>query len=352
MYWKLPDGSEIGLSFDDLLSAVKLLYRSGTPHLIYDTDKIRSFYSNTRDWLEYDGPSGTVVAPYQLVADFRKGNAPKGWGSVKCVEPYQFPLVLEEHRAKMVAMFESAKKLPKGNRQSPRVKSFRFDESNILELTVQLAMYYDQVGTNLTLDQPFGSSFSSGIGIAKCVREWDMAHSSCPGVVPDLENSQLANTVGVAVGVTALDQFGQRQILKRLRDKKVAVYENQWHIPFSFALAWPDDLEPGESISISDFIRRDYGHELAEELPGIEPTDFESPRIIAFCRDMVRGGKPQFFFEIRSRLSINELQARIRSDGAEFRNKTDIVDGVGPSLSTELLAFGVLVGIPAKTVAS
>lgn len=207
-------------------------------------------------------------------------------------------------------------------------------------------MYYDQVGTNLTLDYPFGLSFANGMDAAKNVREWDMAHSPDPGIVPDLQDSQLANTVGVAVGVTAKDQFGQWQILKRLRDKHVAVYENQWHVPFSFALAWPEGFDPGEQMTISEFIRRDYGHELAEELRGIEASAFEPPRILAFCRDMVRGGKPQFFFEIRSRLTVEGLRARIRSDGAEYKNQTGVVDGVRSALSPELLAFAVLVGMP------
>lgn len=116
MYIRLSDGTEFGLTFDDLVRAGKLLLGNSTPHLVYDVDKIRSFYSNTQNWLTYDGPSGEVVTPYLLEADFRNGATPKNWGTVKCVEPYQFPLILEEHRTNMVAMFKSAKKLPGGER--------------------------------------------------------------------------------------------------------------------------------------------------------------------------------------------------------------------------------------------
>ncbi len=347
MYIKLPDGTEIGITFDDLVSAVKCLRRSSTSHLMYDNDKIQAYYSKTQQWLTCVRPKGQVItAPYQLVADYRVQSAPKDWGTVQCIEPFEFPRILEAHRTEMVSMFEAAKKLPKGNRQSARVQSYRLTEAGRLEIIVQRAMYYDQVGTNLTLDFPFKSEQASKLGGSRCVRDWDMSHSSAPGVVPDFQDSQLANTVGVAVGLTALDQFGQRLIVKRLRDKNVAVYQNQWHVPFSFALAWPEGLVPGESMSVSEFIRRDYGHELAQELPGLEPTDFDPPQLLAFCRDMVRGGKPQFFFEIRARHSVNELRTRIRSDGAEFLNQTDVVDSLRPPLSAELLAFAVLVGLP------
>jgi catechol 2,3-dioxygenase-like lactoylglutathione lyase family enzyme len=245
----------------------------------------------------------------------------------------------------MVSKFESEKKLGRGNRACPRVRSFSRNESGDLHLELQHAMYFDQVGTNLTLDHPFDQSICESGHETRNVREWDLLNGGGPMLLPPLNSSRLANTIGVAIGVTAKDQFGQRQILKRLRGGNVAVYENQWHVPFSFALAWPEGLEPGETLTLSELIARDYGYELAEELPGIEPTDFYPPRPLAFCRDMVRGGKPQFFYEIQSRLSVDELRSRVRSDGAEYKNQTGVVDGIRPELSPELLAFSVLVGM-------
>lgn len=348
MYVKLPDGTEIGVTFDDVLSSVKLLFKSSTALLNYDANSTQTYYSGTPSWLTYDGPFGKVVAPYVVVADYRKLSAPKDWGSVICTQPYEFPRVLEGHRAEMVRRLEKEGKLPKGNRPCPRVYDAQIEESGALKLIVQKAHYYDQVGTNLSLDFPFSSELIAKLGGSKCVRDWDMTNGLGNGLVPNLKDSQLANTVGVAVGVTAINQFGQRQILKRLRDRKVAVYANQWHVPFSFALAWPEGLDPHEKMSISEFIRRDYGHELAEELRGLEPTDFEPPQLLAFCRDMVRGGKPQFFFEIRSRLSVEQLHREIKSDDAEFRDQTEVVRGVQLGLSSELLAFAVLVGLPAQ----
>jgi hypothetical protein len=167
-------------------------------------------------------------------------------------------------------------------------------------------------------------------------------------LLPPLSSSRLANTIGVAVGVTAKDRFGQRQIIKRLRSGDVAVYEDQWHVPLSFALAWPEGFDTGETMTLSELISRDLGHELAEELHGLEPTDFEPPRPLAFCRDMVRGGKPQFFFEVRSRLSVDELRNRMRSDRAEFTSQTGVVESREPKLSPELLAFSMLVGMPSS----
>lgn len=341
-YIRFSDGTEIGVSVEDIIYALKNLFKRNTPHLIYDVDKIIGFYTNTLGWLTYTEPSGEVIkAPYTLEVDFRATNPEKHWGVVHCEIPYEFPNELLAYRTQMVSDFTAKGKLHKGNRACPRVKSFDLTSRGKLHLCVQRAMYFDQVGTNLTLDFPFNektlkSRFEN-------VRGWDLANGISPMVIPSFEQSKMANTIGIAVGITALDKFGKKQILKRMRTDNTAVYENQWHVPFSFALEWPDGFEPGERMTLSNMINRDYGHELAEEMPGIERSDFESPKLLAFCRDMIRGGKPQFFFEIRSRQPIETLQRQIRSDKVEYKNKTGIVEDLLPTLSPELIAFSLLV---------
>jgi hypothetical protein len=85
----------------------------------------------------------------------------------------------------------------------------------------------------------------------------------------------------------------------------------------------------------------DWGHELAQEL-GLEVSDFEPPRPLVFCRDMVRGGKPQFFFEIVSRKPLEELRRSIGSDESEYVGKIETAEALSKTYSPELLAFSVL----------
>lgn len=347
-YIKLPDGTEIGVSLEDIILAIKMLFRNNTLCLTYDADRIISFYAKNSKWLAVTLPAGELRVPYINEVDFRSFVPPKHWGTVSCVEPFEFPHELQAHRAKMVAKFEAEKRLKKGNRPCPRVRSFSQTESSEFHLEVQKAWYFDQVGTNLTLDYPFEQAMIINGAEVRTVRDWDLLNGGRPMLAPPLSSSRLANTIGVAVGVTANDQFGRRQIVKRLRSSEVAVYENQWHVPLSFALAWPEGFDPGETMTLSELIGRDFGHELAEELPGFEPTDFTPPRLLAFCRDMVRGGKPQFFLEVQSRLSLNEIQDRMPSDYAEFTSQTGVMDRLEPKLSPELLAFSILVGMPSS----
>lgn len=342
-YIKLHDFIEIGLSPEFIISGIKMLFQNSSPYLTYDVDKIITFYASTPRWLTLTGSFGEKIAPYICEIDFRSLEPPKHWGTVSCSEPFEFPRELQAHRAKMVDRFNAERKIKKGNLPCPRVRSFSRTESGELHLELQQARYFDQVGTNLTLDYPFEQAIVVKGGFeCRTVREWDLSNGGGPMLLPPFDSSRLANTIGVAVGVTAKNRFGERQIIRRLRSSDVAVYANQWHVPLSFALAWPEGFAPGETMTLRDLIGQDFGHELAEELPGFEPTDFESVKPLAFCRDMIRGGKPQFFLEAQSRLSVEDLQNRIRSDNAEFRKHIGVVEGTKHNLSPELLAFSLL----------
>ena len=342
-YLKLPDGTEIGVTLEDLTNSIKLLFTGSTPHINYNLGFITRFYAKEPTWLTAHTTRGDVVAPYVILFDYRDQAPDQAWGHVTVGSAYDFPKELLSHREAMVANFNREGKLSRGNRPCPRVLSFERGTDGLPVLTVHRAFYYDQVGTNLTPDEPLQPALKQGDITCASVRTWDLAQASCEERLPAFSASRLANTIGVAVGITVPDKYGRPQVLRRKRTKKVAVYEGQWHVPFSFALAWTETLRAGDSLNLAGLILPDYGHEFAEELRGFEITDFEPARPLAFCRDMVRAGKPQFFFEIRSRILIEDLKKRIGPDDLEYRGKVEVADGQAVEMSPELLAFSLLV---------
>ncbi|MEY8689387.1 MAG: hypothetical protein AB9M53_05855 [Leptothrix sp. (in: b-proteobacteria)] len=334
-----------GITTKDIKEAINWLKKNSTPYLNYNVELILKTYAKTPNILKSPKSFNSIKTPYVIEYDFRDRAVPNSLGIVNCIGFYEYPPELLPHRKAMVSIFAKEGRLKKGNLPCPRVKDFYITDSGELGLDIEQAAYYDQVGSNLTLDYPLQDRPQGVPDPCSTVREWDLHNSKGTMLLPKLQASRLANTIGVAVGITATDKFGQRQILKRKRGNKVAVYANQWHVPFSFAQEWDNRLVIGQSISLSEFIFRDYGHELAEELPGLATADFEPPRLLAFCRDLVRGGKPQFFIELHSNIPMEDLRSRIHSDDfAEYEDETGTVGSTQSGMSPELLAFSVLVG--------
>jgi hypothetical protein len=75
---------------------------------------------------------------------------------------------------------------------------------------------------------------------------------------------------------------------------------------------------------------------------GLEVSDFEPPRPLAFCRDLVRGGKPQFFFEMESRMLVDDLERKGGAENREYITAIQTADTNSTDYSPELLAFPLL----------
>lgn len=339
-YFKLPDGSEFGIAFGELLDLLKHLWQVKTSYLIYQ-NALETYTNRELAWLSLTTTKGNIIAPYTIEYDYRHVADHSAWGTVRVSEDFKFPVELISHKNDMVKRFDDDGKLGKGNRPCPRLSDFQIDGSGRPAFTIQRAFYFDQVGTNLTVDYPFLKEIRVSGESCSSVRAWDILQASVKGEPAPLASSRLANTIGIAVGVTAKDRKGRSYPLKRKRSETVAVYGGEWHVPFSFALAWSEMLKPGNELTLPNLIMQDWGHELAEEL-GLEVSDFEPPRPLAFCRDLARGGKPQFFFEMVSRKTLEDLRGAAGSDKSEFVGKIKAADQQIQNYSPELLAFSLL----------
>jgi hypothetical protein len=349
-----PSGTTIELSLSDFITLCDIIkqwypYRKNK-YLNYQTSYIEKEYSMTQmNWVEIRSEKEQVRAPYELVIDYRSWPKDKSWGYVDYIGEYSFPGELSDHKELMIKSFKREGKLQKGNNAMPRVKKVEFSKNGIPTFYIQRAYYHDQIGTNLSLDfQNYDSKeFLYKNKLAKTVRDWDRLQCGISNrKLPKLEQSVLANTIGVAIGISALNQEGFRVFLRRKRTNKVAVYPGMWHVPVSFALT-PNDLK-AKKKKLQDYIQYDLAAEITEEA-GLEPTDLSPIRPIAFCRDLVRGGKPQFFFEMEATIPFEEIRRKIKDKTGEYNNtlwhakEVNIRKKGERGFSPELLAYTMLI---------
>ena len=152
-------------------------------------------------------------------------------------------------------------------------------------LTVQRCRYSDGVKSNYAMDQ------LRGLFLAE--------YGHC---LPPLSDARLANGIGTAVVIfTATGPYLPR------RARGQAVYPAGYHCTASGEAVWNEEAEGFDEVFTANIYR-----ELEEEV-GLVPKDLDWIRPVGFCREFLRGGKPQFFFKGYTRLSAEELGERRRA---------------------------------------
>ena len=348
--YSTPSGDNVCIepTAQDLSYLLNLVPWKREDFLDYSLTEVSRHYNVP--WIKISTNKGEITAPYQLIHDYRQSTQKSNWGTAKITTDFEFPSALIPHRSKMVKIFEKKGLLKKGNSSCPRVASFQLLNS-APHFDLQRASYFDQVGTNLTLDYRLTAPLSSNNKVCTTIREWDISQAQIQNdSLPSFKQSLLANTIGVSIGITAKTKDGKQVILKRKRSSKVAVYANTWSTPFGFALSLEQDVVRNKIISIEDLIRRDYNHEFAEEL-SLQFSDFTPPKPIAFCRDLLRGGKPQFFLETKALIPFEELRKKLIDHSNEYRGsikitqEEDLKTQIDTRVSPEFKCFLILTSL-------
>ena len=348
------DGTwRIGITAEDLAwlaskrdSLASKLRGDHPAYIRYDLAHSAESYGD-QPWVEMSLPGSHLRVPYVILHDYRTAPTNATWGTADVRGQFQFPSDLLDHRHAMVDRFKAEDRLPKGDSICPRVADFSRDANGNPILSIERAWYTDQVGTNLTIDYPMRVPREMPRGICRTVREWDRAQGvDAARSLPSFQASKLANTIGVSIGVTCRSRDGRIALLQRRRAKNVAVYRNMWASPFGFAMSISKELSDG-AHDLRELISLDYGHEFAQEL-GLEHDSFSAPRAVAICRDLPRGGKPQFFFEITTDYSLEEIADKLGKSSAEYSSRVRRVDRVNPEddgneVSPELTCFLALI---------
>jgi hypothetical protein len=179
-------------------------------------------------------------------------------------------------------------------------------------LHVQPCCYSDGVRSNYAMDGP-GE-----------LRE--LLRSDYGARLPALHDTRLSNSVGTAIIV--FDSQGKPYLPRRA--PRQSVYPAGFHCTASGDAVWRDEGEMFE---------RQVCRELEEEA-GLTCADLDWIRVLALCREFLRGGKPQFFFAAQTSLPAEELAARRRKAiaGQIARGRQEILDEVLPELTEETAA--------------
>ncbi len=271
---------------------------SKSPTLSFDLQALRLSYSNAK-WI-------ANTLPYELIAsssDLADAGLDLKWEK----EPFELPLPLLSHQEHMINVFVEMKRLRRNmagkrdDQECPRILHY---EASNKRLVVQRAHYSQQVATNLSLDYELKEPLRGELGDS--IRKIDATYALlegklvkkpvAEGELRPLKESFLANTLGVCCLILCKD----KKTLWRARSEKNAIYQNQPHVPVSFA----QEIQSGAAAlprTLEELVLQDLPTEFLQET-GLEYGTFISKaRPIALCRDIYRAGKPQLFLFLDAR---------------------------------------------------
>jgi hypothetical protein len=179
-------------------------------------------------------------------------------------------------------------------------------------LRVQPCRYSDGLRSNYAMDGP---------GELR-----DILRADYGSRLPELSDPRLANAIGAAIVVFTPD--GKPYLPRRA--PRQSVYPAGYHCTASGDPIWCDE---------GAMFERQICRELEEEA-GLTRADLDWIRMLALCREFLRGGKPQFFFAAQTSLSPEELAERRRAAIAAqiARGRQEILDEVLTEWNTEAAA--------------
>jgi hypothetical protein len=165
---------------------------------------------------------------------------------------------------------------------------FRLAEYKAKTLCVQRCAYSDGIKSNYAMDGPADLR--------------TLLRAEYGAKLPPLFDARLANGIGTAVVVF---DAALRPYLPR-RAPRQSVFPGGYHCTASGETVWNDTAVTFEEIFTANICR-----ELEQEV-GLTAADLAWIRPVAFCREFLRGGKPQFFFVAQTLLGADELAMRRR----------------------------------------
>jgi hypothetical protein len=195
-----------------------------------------------------------------------------------------------------------------------RIDGYRISGRRLL-LQVQHATYFTQVRSSLILDYRHRLANGSVLSLR------DLFRQEYGQQLPPLSDQRLANTLGVSALIFCSSDDGLTPyLLTRTREVAVNDLGNEWHCTASGVA----ELRAFGSDP-SDFIEFSMRKELEEEV-GLVGEDLTALAPIAFCRELMRGGKPQFFYLGITRLPLSDLTRKLKGARRRAKRMGDIIE--------------------------
>lgn len=283
--------------------------------------------------IDSDGNKRVIQIPYLEIINFNKHPNTKITISCSEEEPlflqrkYVLPEILANATKKCI---ELVKKInPKTTDDPhPRLAALRRIGEDEYQCVLEETNYYTQISSNLSMDYPIDVDGHTTTMRTlereqhiKEMAEWgnskvgnDALHPRC---LTSLENSLLANVIGVSA-IWCMGDMSNSKFYLMPRNKKVGVYKNKLGMPSGDIESPRNQGNRFKEESLIEFLKWEIAREFAEET-GIRDInkDFEGYSInvnpdkikhetemeiipLALTREMLRGGKPQMFFLIKT----------------------------------------------------
>lgn len=167
-----------------------------------------------------------------------------------------------------------------------RVADLKKDEQgSTVQVRLQRSRYFDQVRTNLTLDYPL----TDGI---QTLRALDLSEDKN---LPPLNQSCLVNSLGVSA-IVWIHQGDKKLFFTKVRKPSEGVFERM--LGTVSGVVEPPTGRP--MTDLLEYAKEEISREMTAET-GIGQNHVERIIPLALCRELTRGGKPQFFFSIQLR---------------------------------------------------
>lgn len=225
---------------------------------------------------------------------------------------YSLPASLRRHSQAAVDLFKALgwiRLSPDNNtyRNDSTLRVLRWPTPADREIIVQLADYFDQVATNLTLD--WASGRLDNVEGHPTLRS--AIERPRDGRLLGLSDSAWANTLGVA----AFLYTGDRRIFIPIRGSEQAIMNGagQLHCSASGVFQLDQAYAQGSGVGASmsfEFLTACMRRGILKEL---YLADHEYDLIPpAFAREIARGGKPQLFFAATTALTLADVLTRLR----------------------------------------
>lgn len=294
-----------------------------TPFVQEDFSVIVSFYS------KYESAKEIVFcqAPYVETIPLRKGSDGFEFGvdvnelKVRFLKAkYTPPVRIKKHCEQSVELFKKIGRIKKTNvgewenNNTIKVAELSIERS---EVVIQPATYFDQVGTNLTLDWASGC-----LGDLSTATLRNDIEKTIDGSLPRLKNSVLANTLGVAAMIVSRGE----DVLIPIRGSEQAVMVNgkgKFHCSASGVFSWDKSVDETVNLDFNFFIDG-MAREIYSETGLLKDECTITP--LAFSRELIRGGKPQLFFVAETQITMDEIKSRmsVAEESWEFISIADL----------------------------
>jgi len=311
----------------------------------------RFYHPSDRELLQfYNGETpigvGQMLLPYVEVGNYIK--EPDKYLHLKAEfsNPYNIASHIRDYCDILLTRYELLRELGQISFWAGPVASLANFDSKKGILTLRPAKYTDQMTTNMALHFRFRDVIDHDIELKNRPVARDLRQLDCNeidiGKVKKLKpfgESVLVNSVGICAMVLSSDEY----FMVPHRVDWVVREAGLRTVSVGHALKWDDSIREAR---LTSYLEERLRAEARQEL-GLTKNDIKEIIPLAFCRELDRGGKPQFFYLIIANDRRNSRTIVSKSQDAQIRKSLGRTEYAGiswfplryPSMWDSLIGF-------------